>query len=200
MRSSTTAKGEASSSKKSSKGQNETTKKTRIIRIIGRSLLSVIFLVGLAMVICWLVVFPKNPRIFVETGRVIAHNSTHNMLNATIVFTVKCYNPNKRASVHLHSMRMIVTSMGQAFSSVIPTFMQTPGNQTVLSPAVEVNFDYPFGHQEEINPELHFSAEISYSVEHWTSRPRLLLIYCNNLLLRINDTRTFENTKCNVDL
>ena len=163
MRSSTTAKGEASSSKKSSKGQNETTKKTRIIRIIGRSLLSVIFLVGLAMVICWLVVFPKNPRIFVETGRVIAHNSTHNMLNATIVFTVKCYNPNKRASVHLHSMRMIVTSMGQAFSSVIPTFMQTPGNQTVLSPAVEVNFDYPFGHQEEINPELHFSAEIRYT-------------------------------------
>ncbi|CAK9312019.1 unnamed protein product [Citrullus colocynthis] len=197
---STTTQGEASSKQSSYRQQNGTAKRTRLIRIIGRSLLSVIFLVALAIIICWLVVFPKTPRLVVETGKVTPHTSTHNLLNATIAFTFKTYNPNKRASIHMASMRMIVTSMGQRFSSAIPTFTLTPGNQTALSSSALVNFEYPFGYREEIDPELHFSAEVSYSVERWTSKPRLLEIYCNRLLLKINGSTTFDNTKCKVDL
>ncbi|KAL0534124.1 hypothetical protein IC582_028405 [Cucumis melo] len=176
------------------------TKRTRLIRLVGRSLLGVIFLVALGMIICWLVVIPKTPRLIVETGKVVVHSSTISMLNATIAFTVKSYNPNKRASIHMDYMRMIVDNMGVRFSSAIPSFTLTPRNQTVLWSAVQVNFEYPFGYTEEINPELQFSAEVSYSVEKWMSKPRLLEIYCNHLLLKINDSTTFDNTKCKVDL
>ncbi|XP_011654134.1 NDR1/HIN1-like protein 10 isoform X2 [Cucumis sativus] len=175
------------------------TKRTRLIRVLGRSLLGVIFLVALGMIICWLVVIPKSPRLIVETGKVIAHSSTISMLNATIAFTVKSYNPNKRASIHMDYMRMIVDNMGVRFSSAIPSFTLTPRNQTVLSSAVQVNFEYPFGYTEEINPELQFSAEVSYSIKKWMSKPRLLEIYCNHILLKINDSTAFDNTKCKVD-
>ncbi|XP_038895359.1 NDR1/HIN1-like protein 10 [Benincasa hispida] len=200
---STATQGETSSpsSKQSSyRQQHGTAKRTRIIRIIGRSLLGVIFLVGLAIIICWLVVVPKTPRLIVETGNVIVHSSTHNMLKATIVFTFRSYNPNKRATIHMYSMRMIVNSIGERFLSDIPSFTLTPENQTVLSSAVRVNFEYPFGFNEEIDPELRFSAEVSYSINGWMSKPRLLEIYCNHLLLKINASTTFDNTKCKVDL
>ncbi|XP_038895527.1 NDR1/HIN1-like protein 26 isoform X2 [Benincasa hispida] len=131
-------RGNIEASKQRSNEKHGTTKRTRIIRIIGRSLLSVIILIGLAIITCWIVVFPKTPRFLVETGQVIAISSTRTMLNATIAYTVKSYNPNKRASIHMDSMRMIVTNMGQTFSSDIPTFTQKPGNLTVLSSAVQV--------------------------------------------------------------
>ncbi|XP_038895458.1 uncharacterized protein At1g08160-like [Benincasa hispida] len=212
---STTTQGESSSSStsssvirasnRSSYRRHGTVKRTRIIRIIGRSLLCVIFLVGVAILTCWLIVFPKTPRLRVETGKVTADGSTNRKLNATIVFTIKSYNPNKRASLHMDSMKMIVNDyMGQPFYSAIPTFTLMPRNETVLTPVIRVNFIYPFGrpvHSGWIHLELRFSAKISYIFNKWTSKPRLLEIYCNHLWLKINDsTPNFDNTKCKVDL
>lgn len=143
-----------------------TAKRTKVIRIIGRSLLGVIFLVALAILTCWLVVFPKTPRLMVETGKVTPTGSTHNVLNATIAFSIKTSNPNKRASLHMDSMKMIVNcNMGKPFSSTIPTFILMPRNETILNPVVDVNFIYPFGRpvpSDWIRLELRFLAKIRY--------------------------------------
>ncbi|XP_023520091.1 uncharacterized protein At1g08160-like [Cucurbita pepo subsp. pepo] len=213
MRSNT--QGEASSSttsiieapKPSSYGhQHGTAKRTKLMRIIGRSLLAVMFLVGLAIVICWLVVFPKTPNLILENGHVTPHSLTDRKLNASISFTIKSYNPNKRASIHMDSMKMTLDDMGQTFTTTIPTFTQPPGNQTFLNPTVEVNFIYPFGQMKDLmlsdglNPELHFSAHVSYIVEKWASKRRSLEIYCDRVRLKINGSTPFDNTKCKVDL
>ncbi|CAK9312020.1 unnamed protein product [Citrullus colocynthis] len=205
---STTTEGEALSSSKQSSSvqQHGTAKRTRLLRITGRSLLGVMILVGLAIIICWLIVFPKTPHLIVESGQVTPQSLTDRKLKATIAFTVKSYNPNKRASIHMDSMKMIVTDMGQTFSSAIPNFIQPPANQTVLTSAVQGSFIYPFGHMKElvlmegINPELRFSAKVSYTYERWTSKRRSLEVYCNHLRLKINGSTPFDNTKCKVDL
>ncbi|KAA0032609.1 protein YLS9-like isoform X1 [Cucumis melo var. makuwa] len=172
MRSTTTQEEEASSSiveapKRSFYRQrHETTKRTRIIRIIGRSLLCVIIFLSVAIITCWLVVFPRTPRLMVETSKVTAHGSTNRKLNATIVFYIKSYNPNKKASIYMDSMKMIVKDyMGLPFHSAIPTFTLMPRNETVFNSTVRVNLIYPFGrpvHSDWIHLELRFSAKVRY--------------------------------------
>lgn len=156
--------------KKCSKnGQQEgTAKRTRLMRIIGRSLLGLMVLIGLAIIICWILVFPQTPVFTVESGHVTAHSLSGRKLNATIAFSIKSYNQNKRAAIQIDSMKMILNDFGQRVSTSIPNFSQPPGNQTVLTPAVLVNFVYPFGRMKElvqiegVNPELHLSAKIRY--------------------------------------
>lgn len=169
---STTTQGEGASSsiieapKRSFCRQRETTKRTRIIRIIGRSLLSVIIFLSVAIITCWLVVFPRTPRLMVETSKVTAHGSTNRHLNATIVFYIKSYNPNKKASIHMDSVKMIVSDyMGLPFHSTIPTFTLMPRNEMVFNSTVRVNFMYPFGrpvHSDWVHLELRFSAQVRY--------------------------------------
>ncbi|KGN64868.1 uncharacterized protein LOC101218532 [Cucumis sativus] len=183
-----------------------TAKRTRVLRITGRTLLGLMILVAIAMIICWLIVFPRNPDIIVETGQVIPHSLTDRKLNATIAFTVTSYNPNKKASIRMDSMRMIVSDMGLSFWSDIPSFTQPPKNKTVLTSTIQGNFIYPFGHMKElmklegISPELRFSAKVSYIMERWTSRDRLVEVYCDSLRLKFNDSTVFDNKKCKVDL
>ncbi|XP_038895440.1 uncharacterized protein LOC120083674 [Benincasa hispida] len=204
----TTIQGEASSSSKESSYVQEhgTAKRTKLLRITGRSLLGIMILVGIGIIICWLIVFPKTPNLTVESGQVIPHRLTDRKLQATIAFTVKSYNPNKRATIHMDSMMMIVTDMGQTFASVIPNFTQPPGNQTVWTSAIQGNFIYPFGHMKEfvkaegISPDLRFSAKVSYIMKRWTSKARILEIYCGGLRLKFNDSTPFDNKKCTVDL
>ncbi|XP_038896075.1 uncharacterized protein LOC120084246 [Benincasa hispida] len=157
------------------------------------------------MLTCWLVVIPKTPRLMVESGKVTADSSTNRKLNATIVFSIKSHNPNKRASIHMDSMKMIVKDdLGRPFYSDIPTFTLMPQNETVFNPTVHVHFIYPFGRRvlpDWIRLELRFSAKISYILNKWTSKRRLMEIYCHHLWFKINGTTpNFDDTKCEVDL
>ena len=168
----TTTQGEASSSsiirapKRGAYRQHGIAKRTRVIRIIGRSLLCAIMLLGIAILTCWFVVIPRTPQLMVESGQVTGYHSTIRKLNATIVFNIRSYNPNKRASIYVDSMKMTVKNyMSVPFHSDIPNFTMTPRNMTVLTPTILVNCIYPFGrplHAGWIHIELSFSAKVRY--------------------------------------
>uniref|UniRef100_A0A9I9EMN4 Late embryogenesis abundant protein LEA-2 subgroup domain-containing protein n=1 Tax=Cucumis melo TaxID=3656 RepID=A0A9I9EMN4_CUCME len=207
----TTTQGEASSSsiirapKRGPYRQHGIAKRTRVIRIIGRSLLCVIMLLGIAILTCWFVVIPRTPRLMVESGKVTGYHSTNRKLNATIVLNIRSYNPNKRASIYMDSMKMTVkNSMSVPFHSDIPNFTMTPQNVTVLNPTILVNFIYPFGlplHAGWIHIELSFSAKVSYLLNRWASKPRWMEIYCNHFRFKIGDSMpNFQNIECLVDL
>ncbi|KAG6586015.1 hypothetical protein SDJN03_18748, partial [Cucurbita argyrosperma subsp. sororia] len=190
----------------SSYGQHRTTNRTRVLRIIGRSMLGLMVLVGLALVTCWLVVTPKKPVFSLERGVVTLHSLTDRKLNASVSFHIRSFNPNKKAAIHIDYMMMTINEMGRKFEMVMRNFSQVPGNLIVLSPTIPIDFVYPLPRLQEkvkfdgISPELHFSANIRYIINGWISKSRLMEIYCNRHMLKINGSTPLDNIKCNVDL
>ncbi|XP_022152938.1 NDR1/HIN1-like protein 10 [Momordica charantia] len=182
-------------------------KRTTIMRIIGRTMLGIIILLGLSMVINWLLIIPKAPTYNVETCNVTANALTDRNLNATLAFTIKTSNPNRRAAIDIDSMRVTVEYLGQRFRSTVPSFSLAPGKQTLLKPAVEVFSTSPFGNLNDtvrsngFEVDLRLEAKIRYAIEKWTSKRRSLEIYCDLVGgLKINTSTPLDNKKCRVDL
>ncbi|KAL5709717.1 hypothetical protein ACHQM5_020374 [Ranunculus cassubicifolius] len=179
-------------------------------RCICFTLVAVIFLIGLAVLITWLVLRPKQLIYTLETGKVSGLDLHKEHLNGTFDFYLRAYNPNKRVSLYYDSMQAMVYYGGQTIASqTLEPFYQPRRNMTRL----EIK---PIAHSvglpsslardlrlekssEEIEIDIRLKARIRFKVGVWKSSHYTLKVHCSNLEMHLNSTKNFKGHKCDVD-
>ncbi|KAF9675145.1 hypothetical protein SADUNF_Sadunf09G0001700 [Salix dunnii] len=107
---------------------------SKLVRIIAVVILALIVLIGLAVLITWLTVKPKQLVFRIDNASAHDFNLKNGHLNATFDFLIKAHNPNGRISVYYGPAEVSVAYDGQtiAFNTLAP-FHQPRRNVTRLA-------------------------------------------------------------------
>ncbi|KAA8544145.1 hypothetical protein F0562_022219 [Nyssa sinensis] len=99
---------------------------SKLVRRIALVLLSLIVLVGIAVLIIWLAVKPKRFVYTIEDGSIHGFSLNNNHLNASFDFVLRAHNPNRRVSLYYDKMEVTVSYNDQtmAFNTVSPFFQR----------------------------------------------------------------------------
>ncbi|XP_057954743.1 uncharacterized protein At1g08160 [Malania oleifera] len=182
-----------------------------LLRVIAMVILSLIVLVGIAVLITWLVIKPKRLVYTVEDASIHGFNLTNDHLNADLVILLRSYNPNSRVSIYYDSMEVSVAYDDQAvaFQAVEPFFqghrnvtrleLMLPVRSALLSKSAAKDLALEKS-AKEIELDVHVKARIRYKVGGWKSRDRALRMECSPVLVHPSSSKNFERTYCDLDL
>lgn len=184
---------------------------SKLLRIIAIVLLVLIVLVGLAVLIIWLVIKPRNLKYSIEDGSIKGFNLTDNHLNSNFSFVLRGHNPNGKVSIYYDKIEVSVLYDDQtvAFDTVEP-FFQPHGNVTrlglnlvakdaslVKTAAKDLSLEKSSG---EVEWEVKMKAKIRFKVGSWKLRRRTMRVTCEPVLVHFSSSKAFERTTCDVDL
>ncbi|KAC2699779.1 hypothetical protein FH972_027185 [Carpinus fangiana] len=158
---------------------------SKLLRCIAVVLLTLIVLVGLAVLIIWLAVRPRQLVYTVEDGSIRSFNLANNRLNASFDFVIRSYNPNSKVSVYYDSIEASTSYQDQIVAySVVDPFFQPHRNVTRLelklaaqsvalvgSTARDLRSDKSAG---EIELTVLLKAKIRFKLGTWKSKHRTL--------------------------
>ncbi|OWM68939.1 uncharacterized protein At1g08160-like [Punica granatum] len=184
---------------------------SNIFRCVACILLTLIILAGLCILIIWLVVHPKHVIVSVEDAYVHNYNLTDDHLSATFDLTVVINNRNRHVSFYYDSAELSVRYEDQKLAlDTIQPFYQGHKNVTRLYvkpsardvPLLQVisrnlRLERTAG---TVELDVRIRARIRYKVGAWKSRDRTVKIYCSPVLGHFTRSKSFEGTKCNIQL
>ncbi|KAF5182643.1 NDR1/HIN1-like protein [Thalictrum thalictroides] len=179
-------------------------------RCILFTLIAIIVLLGLIVLITWLVIRPKKLVYTIESGKASGFELHKNHLNASFHFCLKAYNPNRRVALYYDSIQAFVFYDDQriAFQTLEPFFQprhnatrlefKTMGQSVALpnSVAKDLRLEKASG---DIELEIRLKARIRFKVGVWKSSHYNLKVFCSNVEIHPNSTRTFKQKECDVD-
>ncbi|KAI5666450.1 hypothetical protein M9H77_16303 [Catharanthus roseus] len=182
-----------------------------LLRIIAIILLSLIILVGLAVLIIWLSVKPRKLIYTIESASIHNYNLSHDLLNATFDFELRAYNPNTKLSIYYDRIETKVTydDTTLAFNN-LPPFYQPRKNVTrlglnlvskdvVLFPGISKNLRME-KNSGEIEVEVRVKAKVRFKVGIWKSNHRTLKLLCAPIMVHVSSSKIFDRTYCDIDL
>lgn len=171
---------------------------------------ALMILFGLAILITWLVLRPRELVYTMEMGKVSGFDIHKDHLNGTFNFYLRAYNPNRRVALYYDSIQASVLYDGQTLvSQTLQPFYQPRHNTTRM----EVK---PIAHSEALKPplakdlrlekasgevqlEVRLKARIRFKVGVWKSAHYTLKIYCTDLQMHLDTTKVFKGKRCDVD-
>ncbi|PIA43565.1 hypothetical protein AQUCO_01900156v1 [Aquilegia coerulea] len=178
-----------------------------LLRCIVFSILSIIILVGLALLIAWLAVRPQRLVYTVEEGKVHGFDLQNNHLNASFDFVFESYNPNRKVSLYYDSIAVLVTYHDQtiAFDSIEP-FYQRRYNVTKFgvkpmarSVPLSGKVSKDLKHEQsygEMDLEVQLKARIRFKIGIWKSSRSTLTNFCNPVKVHLDSSKAFKRTYC----
>ncbi|PIA54921.1 hypothetical protein AQUCO_00901078v1 [Aquilegia coerulea] len=180
------------------------------VRCIVITLIAIILLVGFAVLITWLVIRPKKLVYTIESGKVSGFELHKDHLNASFDFYLRAYNPNRRVALYYDSIHASVLYDDQTISfQTLEPFFQPRHNVTRLefkstaqsvalqkSIARDLRLEKAAG---DIELEIRLKARIRFKVGIWKSSHYTLKVFCSNMEIHPNSTRTFKQKECDVD-
>ncbi|CAN6477004.1 unnamed protein product [Victoria cruziana] len=186
----------------------------RVVRCIAVTALSVIIVIGLAVLIIWLIIQPSNVSYSLENVNVSNYNLSSQKLNATFTLNIKVENPNKRIGIAYESFDVSLWYDDQtiAFGS-ISGFVQPPRNTTKLD-TVAVADATPLqtkawndmrqenSSKHEINHvEVRLVSEVRFKVRLWKSKKYRLKVSCRIKALELGaSSRDIDSIDCDVEI
>ncbi|KAJ0084227.1 hypothetical protein Patl1_30552 [Pistacia atlantica] len=183
-----------------------------LFRYIAIFLLSIIVIVGVAVLIIWWIVKPKQLVYTIEDASIHNYNLTGNSrLNSTFDFNIRAYNPNGRASIDYDSIEVSAEYENQniAFTTLEP-FQQPTRNVTHLEAnLVAQNIALPKSisndlrrdkSKGEIDLDVRLKAKIRFKVGLWKSDHRTMRIICSPVTIHFSSSKNFERTECEIDI
>ncbi|KAL5580150.1 hypothetical protein UlMin_012592 [Ulmus minor] len=191
--------------------QLTTRQKPSLLRILAIVLLTLIVLVGLAVLIFWLIVKPKRLVYSVEDGSIRNFNISNDHLDSYFEFTIRAYNPNKRVSIYYDSIESRVDYDDQTLAyNVVQPFHQPHKNVTRLDVKLRarstallnaVSKDLRLERSSgKIELSVVLKARIRFKVGAWKSTHRTLEVFCSPILVHFSKPKSFERTYCDVEL
>lgn len=185
--------------------------RSSILRLLAIVFLTLIILVGIAVLITWLVVKPRHLVYTVEDGSIHNFNISDNHLNSTFDFVVRAYNPNTKVSVYYDTIEARVDYDDQTLASVVvQPFFQRHKNATRLEVKLKSQSVALFGSvakdmkiersSGKVELSVQIKAKIRFKVGVWKSSHMILRIYCSPVLVHFSRSRDFDRTYCDVDL
>lgn len=181
-----------------------------LLRCIAIALLTLIVLVGLAVLITWLIIKPKPFDYSVEDGSVHNFNLINNHLNATFDFVFRSHNPNRKISIYYDSIEVSVVYEDQtlAFNTIEP-FYQPHRNVTRLGVTLVAQNVALSGHSSmdlwhekasrKLGLEVHVKARIRFKVGSTKLKHRTLRLLCYPVVASLSSSKTYERTECDID-
>ncbi|KAL1289331.1 hypothetical protein HN51_057727 [Arachis hypogaea] len=191
---------------------NSQSARPSLLRYIAMVILALIILVGIAVLITWLVLRPKNLVYSVEDAAIHNFNLTDaNHLNSNFEFTIRAYNPNRRVSLYYDSVEVSVRYEDQTLATnAVQPFYQGHKNVTRLQVRLAAQTVALFGNvpkdlklertSGDIELDVWIKAKIRFKVGKWKSDHRTMKIFCSSVLVKFNRSKTFQRTPCHVEL
>lgn len=171
-------------------------------------LLTVIVVVGLAILITWLVIRPRRLVYAVENATIQNYTLTsNNHLTATFNFTLEAFNPNTHASIYYDYIeaQLLYDDQLLAVHNADP-FIQPQENVTHLDlflPAkdapmsADVARDFKVERTNgNVELELRVHVKVRFKVGVWKSSHRKLKVICS--LVVFFSSKGFDNSYCDV--
>ncbi|KDP43950.1 hypothetical protein JCGZ_05417 [Jatropha curcas] len=183
---------------------------SKMLGIIAIVILTLIVLVGIAVLITWLVIKPKQIVYSVENGSINNFNLHYNHLNASFDFVIRAHNPNRRISIYYDSIEVSLSYDDQtiAFNTLEP-FYQPRRNITQLEPKLEarevalsnglsrdLRLERRSG-QFQLDVMLH--ARIRFKVGVLKLRHRTLKVLCPSVPVHFPSTKIAQRTYCDIE-
>lgn len=183
---------------------------SKLLRVIAVIILALIVLVGIAVLITWLVIKPKQLAYIIEARSVHNFNLNKDHLNASFDFVLRAHNPNCRVSVYYDSIDMSVAYEDQtiAFNTLEP-FYQPRRNVTRLEARLEardvalskslsgdLRLEKASG---QVQLEVRVSARIRFKVGVLKLKHRTLRVLCSPVIVHVSSWKSFESTHCDLD-
>ncbi|WCJ41630.1 Late embryogenesis abundant (LEA) hydroxyproline-rich glycoprotein family [Euphorbia peplus] len=182
----------------------------RLLRIIAIAILSLIVLIGLAILIAWLIIRPKQITYSIDTGSVSNFNLHNNHLNASFDFLIRAHNPNRRISIYYDSIDVSVSYDDQtiAFNTLEP-FYQPRHNVTQVEAKVEArNVALSSGLAKDLSVEkssgrveidVLIKARIRFKVGVLKMRHRSLRVLCPYVPVHFPSNKISQRVYCDID-
>ncbi|KAK7246623.1 hypothetical protein RIF29_41493 [Crotalaria pallida] len=182
-----------------------------LIRYIAIFLLTLVVLVGIAVIIIWLVVKPKHLDYSVENAAIHNFNLTDaNHLYANFDFTIRAYNPNSRVSLYYDTVEVHVRYEDQTLATnAIQPFFQSHKNVTRLQVRATAQTVALYGSvpkdlrversSGDIELDVLVRARIRFKVGAWKSKHRIMKVFCSPVLVNFSRDRSFNRATCEVD-
>ncbi|XP_059431106.1 uncharacterized protein At1g08160-like [Corylus avellana] len=184
---------------------------SKLLRCIAVVLLTLIVLVGLAVLIIWLSVRPRRLVYTVEDGSIRNFNLNNNHLNASFDFVIRSYNPNSKVSVFYDSIEVSTLYEDKTVAyKVVDPFFQSHRNVTRLelklaaqyvalvgSTARDLRLEKSTG---DIELTVLLKAKIRFKLGTWKSKHRTLRVWCSPVLVHLSGYKKFERTYCDPEL
>ncbi|KAJ9178036.1 hypothetical protein P3X46_009954 [Hevea brasiliensis] len=183
---------------------------SNLLRVIAIVILALIVLVGLAVLITWLVIKPKQLVYTIENGTVSNFKLNYNHLNASFDFGIRVRNPNRRISVYYDSIDVSLSYDDQtiAFNTLEP-FHQPMGNVTQLKAKIEardvalsnglsrdLRLDKASG---KVQLDVRIQARTRFKVGIWKSKHKTLRILCPSVVVHFTSAKIAQRTYCDID-
>ncbi|OAY38107.1 uncharacterized protein At1g08160 [Manihot esculenta] len=181
-----------------------------LLRVIAMVILALIVLMGLAVLITWLIIKPKQLVYTIENGTVSNFNLNYNHLNASFDFKITVHNPNRRVSVYYDSFDVSLSYDDQtiAFNTLEP-FHQPRRNVTQLETKVEARdaalsggLSKDLRHEKQsgkIQLDVRIKARIRFKVGIWKTKHRTLRVLCPSVIAHFSSSKISQRTYCDID-
>lgn len=184
---------------------------SKLLRCIAVVLLTLIVLVGLAVLIIWLAVQPRRLVYTVEDGSIRNFNLINNHLNASFDFVIRSYNPNSKVSVYYDSIEVSTLYEDKTVAyNIVDPFFQPHRNVTRLelklaaqymalvgSTARDLRLEKSSG---DIELTVLLKAKIRFKLGTWKSKHRTLRVWCSPVSVHLSGYKKFERTYCDTEL
>ncbi|KAJ6408672.1 hypothetical protein OIU85_014262 [Salix viminalis] len=183
---------------------------SKLVRIIAVVILALIVLVGLAVLITWLAVKPKQLVFRIDNASARDFSLKNDHLNATFAFLIKAHNPNGRISVYYGPAEVSAAYDGQtvAFNTLAP-FRQPRRNVTWLAATLvardvalprDVSTDLAVQKKSgNIGLVVRMKARIRFKVGIFRLKHHTLRVSCSPVKVRMPLFKNFETTTCDLD-
>ncbi|XP_065867889.1 uncharacterized protein At1g08160 [Euphorbia lathyris] len=183
---------------------------SRLLRLVAVVILSLIVLVGVAVLITWLIIRPKQVIYSIDTGTVNNFNLRNNHLNASFDFLIRAHNPNRRISIYYDSIDVSVSYDDQtiAFNTVEP-FHQPRWNITQVEAKIEArNVALSSGLAKDLKVEkssgqlkldVGIKARIRFKVGVLKMRHRSLRVLCPYVPVHFSSSKISQRVYCDID-
>ncbi|XP_030451227.1 uncharacterized protein At1g08160-like [Syzygium oleosum] len=173
--------------------------------------LSLIVLVGLAVLIIWLVIHPRRLVFTIDDAYIDHYNMTKDHLDATFDLSLRAYNPNHRVTVFYDDIQVTVEYEDQDLaSSIAEPFFQRHKNETELhvmpqARDVALNRRVSKNLRTErssgaVQLKVRVRAKVRFKVGIWKSWHRTLRVHCHPVLALFTRARSFGTKDCRVEL
>ncbi|OAY51504.1 uncharacterized protein At1g08160 [Manihot esculenta] len=183
---------------------------SKLLRVMAMIILTLIFLLGLAVLITWIVIKPKQLVYTIENGSVSNFSLKYNHLSASFDFVIRARNPNRRISIYYDSIDVSLSYDDQtiAFNTLDP-FHQPRRNETQLEAKLEArDAALSSGLAKDLKIEksagkvqldVRIKARIRYKVGIWKSKHRTLRILCPSVMLHFSSSEVAQRTFCVIE-
>ncbi|KAK9153846.1 hypothetical protein Sjap_001326 [Stephania japonica] len=185
----------------------------RLITGIAITTLTLVALVGLAVLVTWLSIRPKGLNYTVEEAQVHGLNVAQNHLNASFDLVLKAHNPNHKISVYYDSIEVSVLYSDQqtlAFDVVEPFYQRSRNVTRFESKPVaravpllsSVSRDLEVGKSSGVIDQLavRVKAKIRFKLGSWRSSQYVLRALCFSIVVHLDSSKAFEEIDCDVDI